>query len=393
MGEGSGANEQTYGQWWQSTEEMVEAPVAAVEKLGVAALRRAGASDDDARFLLGILDKSIQGDHARGLDRLPAMVRAALRGEIDLHPSIRVLRETPATALVEGGPKAARALVCRAGMDLAIQKARDLGIGWVSVREPAGILTSHVLQAIDAGFVGIAMTQSYPNVAASGGYQPLFGNAPFAVGIPAGKRDPVILDMSLTQSSAAGVMLAALQGQQLPEGFLLDEHGEPTTDPSGFLDAAAFPVMGEFTQDSQQPRSTLVPLGNSHKGYALVFVVGLLTAVLTDTNPPWDASQITGGLPGDGSTRYGSVFMALDPASFLPPDEFRSRVDAFINLVKASPKRSGVDEILYPGEKSQRLKRQRKKVDVFHLPASHYQSLVSLAEELGLDESLPAIRN
>jgi L-2-hydroxycarboxylate dehydrogenase (NAD+) len=387
MVERSDLAERTHGQWWQSTEKMVEAPVEAVKKLGVAALQRAGASEDDAEFLLSIsLDKAIQGDHARGLDSLPGMVRAAMRGEIDLRPSVQVLRETPATALVEGGPKAPSALVCRAAMDLAIRKAREHGIGWVSARDPVGILTPYVMQAIEAGMVGMVMTQSYPTVAPTGGYRPLLGNAPIAFGIPAGSKDPVILDMSLTQTSASGVKLAAAQGGRVPEGCILDEHGNPTTDP------AAFPASGHYTHESQLARGSLVPLGGSHKAYGLIFVVGLLTAVLADANAPWDAREVIGGRPRDEATRYGSVFMALDPASFLPLEELRRRVDAFIDHVKAAPRRPEFKEILYPGERSQRLKRQRKQAGSFLLPASHYRALVALSADLGLEETLPPRR-
>jgi LDH2 family malate/lactate/ureidoglycolate dehydrogenase len=369
------------GQWWQYTEEMVEVPVEAVKKMGLAALQRAGASENDAEFLLNTsLDKAIQGDHARGLEGLPGTVRAALSGAIDLRASMRIVRETAATALVEGEPKASGTLVCRAAMDLAIRKARECGIGWVSVRNfPSGILTANVAQAIEAGMVGMVMTQSYPMVAPTGGYKPLLGNAPIAFGVPAGDRDPVILDMALTQTSASGVKLAAMQGETIPEGFVLDEHGNPTTDP------ADFPAPGHLTHATQLARGTLLPIGGSHKAYAFIFIVSLLTAALADASAPWEPSEIVGGKPRDDAFRYGSVYMALDPAAFMPIEEFRRQVDAFIDDVKSSPKRAGVDEILYPGEMSQRLKRQRRQTGHFLVPLSHYQALVALSEELGLN--------
>jgi LDH2 family malate/lactate/ureidoglycolate dehydrogenase len=387
MAERSEMAQRTYGQWWQSTEEMVEAPLEDVRRLGLAALRRAGASEDDAAFIFDTaLDKALQGDHARGLDSVPATVRAAIQGAVDLHGSVRVLRETPAMALVEGEPKAHRTLVCRTAMETAIRRAREYGIGWVSLRNPVGILTPHVVQAVEAGMVGMVMTQSFPTVAPTGGYRPLLGNAPVAFGIPTGERDPVILDMSLTQTSAAGVLLAALQGVPAPEGFILDEHGNPTTD------ASAFPATGHLTRESQRAAGTLLPLGGNHKGYALVFVVGLLTAVLADANAPWEAGEITGGRPAHEPFRYGSLFMALDPSPFVPLDELHRRVDAFIDHVKAEPTRPGFAEILYPGEMSQRLKRQRRREGVFLLPASHYDALATLSEELGLEETLPPRR-
>lgn len=379
MSDTTDLRERTYGQWWDFNEEMVEVRLDAVRRVCLTALQQAGATPDDAAFILDVnLDKAIQGDHARGLGRLPGMVRSAQRGEIDLRPTVRIVRETPATALVDGGPKAQGFLVCRFAMDLAIRKARQNGIGWVSARASGAILTPFMNQAAQAGMVGMAMVQSFPAVAPMGGYQPLLGNAPIAFGIPAGRHDPVILDMSLTTSSASGVFLAARQGQRVPEGALLDERGNPTTD------AREFPTPEALKTGAMVARGSLTPLGNSHKAYALIFVVGLLTAVLADASPPWDL--VWGQAKPDA--RYGTLLMALDPAAFLPADEFRRRVDGFIERVKSAPKRPGAKEILYPGEGSQRLKRQRKQAGRISIPASHYQGLMELAKEVGMEGAL-----
>src|SRR2546421_569375 len=97
----------TAGQWWSSSDEMTSVPLATVRGLAIGALVAAGASHDDAGFIADVnIDKAIQGDHARGVRHLPALVRAAKRGKLDLHPEIRVLREKGASALVDGGPKA-----------------------------------------------------------------------------------------------------------------------------------------------------------------------------------------------------------------------------------------------------------------------------------------------
>jgi LDH2 family malate/lactate/ureidoglycolate dehydrogenase len=374
MAKAADFEQRTYGQWWQSTEELVQAPLAEVRRVCIAALVRAGATAEGAAYLVDArLDKTLQGDHARGMGRFPGVVRAGLRGAINLNPDLRAVRETPATALVEGDRKAPNILVCRFAMDLAIRKAKELGVGWVGARAPAGILTPYVIQAVEAGMVGMVITQSPPTVAPLGGFRPILGNGPIAFGIPAGARDPIILDMSMTQSSASGVRLAAQQGQQVPEGFILDERGEPTTD------ANAFPEPAHLNEDGMIVRGSLLPLGGSHKAYAMIFVIGLLSAVLTDASPSWDVRK-----PGE-DFRQGSIHVAIDPAAILPPDEFRRRVDTFIDHVRAAPKRAGVEEILYPGEMSQRLKRQRRETGLMAMPASHYRGLVELAQELGIE--------
>ena len=370
----SAEGKRTYGQWWDTTEEMVTVSVAGVRRVGVAGLQAGGATPDDAAFLLGtFLDKALQGDHTRGLGRLPGMVRSAQQGGVDLHPQIEVLRENTSTALVTAGPRAMDALICRFGMDLAIQKARAHGVGWVSAQASGGILSAFVKQAVAEEMVGMVMTQSFASVAPLGGTTPLLGNAPIAFGVPAGEHDPVILDMSVTESSASGVFQAAMQGQQIPEGMLQDEHGQPTTD------AREFVKLDWMQRGVMVPRGSLLPLGKGHKGYAMVLIVGLLAYLLTDTSPPWDLAP---DLPQPG--RYGTLLVAIDPASFAPAAEVQARVDRFIDHVKAAPKKPGVTEIGYPGERSQQLQREGEEKDRIAIPASHYHGLAELAKELGI---------
>jgi L-2-hydroxycarboxylate dehydrogenase (NAD+) len=375
----------TYGQWWDSTEPMVRVPIAELQRVGQAALEAVGASPADAEFLVGSpLDKSIQGDHARGVGHVPTLVALVRAGAVDVAPTIEVVRERSATAVVDGGPRAHAQLVCRFGMDLAIAKAREHGVGWVGARAWGQVLGVHVQQAVKAGMVGMSMVQTFPSVAPLGGYQPLLGNGPLAFGVPASGRDPVILDMSTTESSLSGVFLAARQGQHVPPGVLLDEHGQPTTD------AAAFPDLEQMARLSEGPRAatptplavkgTLLPMGGGHKGYALVFMVGLLSLLLTDTSPPWDLDY-----DRPDEWRYGTVLVAVDPAAFDPSGGVGEKVDAFIDRVTASPRVEGVEEILYPGQRSQAIKRERRQAGRIEIPVSHLEAMRQLAVETGVE--------
>jgi len=366
-------SERTYGQWWDSDEARVTVAVADLRRVGRAAYESVGATPDDAAFLFDVnLDKAVQGDHARGLGKVPGIIALARAGKLDMHPTVAVVRERGATALVDGGPIAFGRLVCRDAMRLAVTKAREHGIGMVGARSSAEILTPFVRIAVDEGLVGLALVQSVPTVAPLGGYRPLLGNAPLAIAVPAGRHDPVILDMSFTQSSASGVLMAAAQGEQLAPGLLLDEHGVPTTDATAFPDPAVVATGGIGV------RGTLTPLGNNHKGYAMVFMIGLLAQLVTDTSPPWELFY---DLPVRG--RYGTVLAAIDPSAFDPGD-VGAKVDAFIDTVAAAPRRPGVDEILYPGQRSQQLKRDRRDRGVVEVPRSHYEGLCRLADELSI---------
>ena len=368
----------TYGQWWDTTEELVTLSLDAVRRVCLAGLEEGGASPEDAEFILqSPLDKALQDDHTRGLGRLPGMVRAAKAGQIDLNPKIEVLRDHGATALVESSRNASHPLVCRFSMDLAIEKARRYGVGWVGGKTMGGVLTPFVRREVDAGMVGMILTQSFPSVAPLGGKTPLLGNAPVAFGIPAKDHDPVILDLSITESSASGMFLTAKQGQQAPEGALLDEHGDPT------LDAREFVTEESLASQDMVARGSLRPLGGGHKGYALVFVVGLLSYLLTDTSTPWDLRR---GLDSPG--QVGTIFVAVDPGAFIPAGEVVGRVDGFIDRVKDAPKKDGISEILYPGERSQQYQREGRKSGSISLPASHYHGLAGLAAELGMEGAL-----
>ena len=375
-------SERTAGQWWYNDEEHVEASVSAVRRAGQEILRRIGATSDEAEYLFEIyLNKAVLGDHARGLLDFPFSVRRISENGQVLRPVTKILRETQSTALLDCETPPLNTwhntLFHREAMNMAIGKARKTGIGWVSLRSSLLVMSAQMRQAIDANMVGIGITQAYPLVAPLGGFRPMLGNGPVAIGVPAGTHDPVIIDMSCTQTSSSGVHIAAKYGIPVPEGCLLDEFGNPTTDASTYLPA------GFETHERMQARGSLVPLGASHKGYALVFIIGLLTTILTETNFPWEAKEISIGSPQDG-TRFGSILLAVDPSVFGDIDLIRGRVDEFIDELKRSGTRDPGTEILYPGEKSQRLQRQRNEADVFAMPKSQYEKFSALATEYGI---------
>jgi LDH2 family malate/lactate/ureidoglycolate dehydrogenase len=261
-------------------------------------------------------------------------------------------------------------------MSLAVEKAQTCGVALVAARASGEILTPYVQQAVDAGMVGLAMVQSVPTVAPLGGHGPLLGNAPMAIGVPSATHDPMILDMSFTQSSSSGVLLAAEQGQSVPPGVLLDEHGNPSTDSFDYPDHELAATFGGI-----HARGTLAPLGGGHKGYAMIFAIGLLTSLLADSSPPWELYY---HLPERGT--YGTLLMAIDPGAFRA-DGLKGAlvaVDEFIDTVKGSPRNGGVDEILYPGERSQALKRKRRDAGFIAIPKSHFEGFVELAHDVSV---------
>ena len=366
---GYGNPERTYGQWWDWKGPWVRADITELEAFCLQCYEVAGLTRQQAADRLDhALDKTIQGDHARGLVYFPGNVRAvkAARDQgIDVE-RVEILRDNAATALVGG-----RGQVNRVAMGLAIDKANQYGVGIVGSQAAGGILTPYVKMAADAGMVGIMMTQTAPGVAPFGGFTPMLGNGPFAVGIPVAGHDPVIVDMAFTQSSASGILLAAEQGAEIPEGLLLDEHGTPSTNSRDFSD------FEHNKAGSMSVKGTLTPLGNSHKGYAMLFTIGALCSTLTNTDFPWDLK----GYPPD--RKFGSIHFAINPET-LTGFDIAPRMQTFVETLSAAPRKPGVERILYPGERSQELRRERRQRGSVDVPESHIAAMRALAEELGV---------
>ena len=370
--------EKTYGQWWESSEEQVTVRLSAVEKVGMAALRRAGASEVDAAFLLSIsVDKALQGDYVRGLGAIRRHFTAGRSRSVDMNPTIEHIADKGAMALIDGGPKAQDALVCRYAIDLACDKAAEYGVGWVSAQCSGGTLAPFMKRATARDMAAMVFIQArFPVVAPTGGSSPMLGNAPVGFGIPAGRHDPVIVDMSITQTSASPVADAARQGKPVASDMILDASGQPTTDTSNFL-------KPDYQGPLFVPQGSILPLGGArsgHKGYAMVFFVGLLSYLMTDTTPPWDLA-----MDSDKDGQPGTVFLAMDPSNIMPIDRFKAQADDFIDQITSSPRKEGEEQILYPGQRSQQLQRQGRERDSVTMPASQYHDLAALAKELGMD--------
>jgi LDH2 family malate/lactate/ureidoglycolate dehydrogenase len=380
-----GKAERTYGQWWESPDDLVDAPIEALRAVVLGCLERVGCGPADAEFIYSsLLAKALQNDPVRGFGHFPNLIRGARDGTINLRPDIRHLRETPSTALVDGGPGANNVVVCRYAMQLAMDKARANGTAWVSVRSWPVAFAGLLKMAAEAGLVVIALDASIPTVAPWGGTTPMLGNAPTGIGIPAGKHAPIIVDMSITNTSSTPVALAAQwQNVSLPEDFILDEKGQPTNDARDYV-PEGWTLGGSGS--GYNVRGSLLPLGGAlsgHKGYALLFAINVLATALSDTDYPW--AKVENGR----EVQFGCQFVVVDPSAFMPIERFKQHVDEFIEQTKAAPKKSGVAEVLYPGERSQQLQREGLARGTAKLPVSHYRALTDLAAELGLDETLP----
>ena len=218
-------------------------------------------------------------------------------------------------------------------MRVAMEKARAQGIAYVGVRNSChfGAAGYYTWLAAREGLIGISMANDIPSVAAPGSRGAILGSNPLSYAIPAGRRRPVLLDMSTATVAGGKVYAAKMRGEPIPNTWLLGPDGRPTTDPS------CYPEAG-----------TLTPAAG-HKGYGIALLIEALSGVLTGAEITW---KVGSWMWDDGQrpTQHGAAFIVIDPRVLTSPEQFGRRMEGLIDEIHASPRADGVDRLLVPGE-------------------------------------------
>ncbi len=306
-------------------------------------LKAIGCSDDHAQLGADVLlSADIRGVDSHGVARLSGYVRLYKKDRINPTPEIRIVHQTPTTAVVDGDAGLGL-VVAPFAMNLAIEMAEKYGSGWVSVKNSNhyGIAGYHSMKALEKDMIGFSMTNASPLVSPTFSKQRMLGTNPISVAIPADKEDDFVLDMATT--TAANGKLEILQRKQMdaPLGWVQDKDGIPTTNSSGVKEGGA-----------------LLPLGGdrehgSHKGYGLSAVVDIFSAVLSGANygpwvPPFVAFLEPSANPvGKG---LGHFFGAMRVDSFRPKKEYFNHIDNWIRTFRSAETVSGQEKVLIPGD-------------------------------------------
>jgi (2R)-3-sulfolactate dehydrogenase (NADP+) len=206
-----------------------------------------------------------------------------------------------------------------------IQRARRNGIGFAGIRDSAhvGVLGIHLLPVADAGLVGFAFTNSPAAIPPWGGKKPLFGTNPVAAVFPRRGASPVVIDLALTTVVRGRIMMAMRKGERIPEGWALDRHGRPTTDPKEAIE-----------------HGSLFPIGGV-KGAMLALMFELICAGLTGSaiGPEADSFFSEEG----NRPRIGQAFIAIDPGALAGMEKYFERVETVVRTMLADP------EVRLPG--------------------------------------------
>lgn len=311
-----------------------------------------GCSEKDAETAATtLLSADLRGVDSHGVARLSGYIRLWEAGRINAKPNIKVTYETPSTAVVDGDGGLGL-VVAPYAMQIAIQKARTAGTGWVSVKNSNhyGIAGVHAMAALEHDMIGISMTNASPLVSPTFSSERLLGTNPIAVAIPAKNQPPFVADLATTTAANGKLEILLRKNEQAPLGWIQDKDGFPTTSPNGVKDGGA-----------------LLPLGGdrehgSHKGYALGAIVDIFSAVLSGANygpwvPPFVAFLQPDPNPvGEG---LGHFFGAMRVDAFRPADEFKANMDNWIERFRSSKTTADHDRVLIPGDPERELEQER----------------------------------
>jgi len=350
------------------TASSAEAPRVAAAALATfikRAFEAAGLRSEDADVVANLMvEADLRGSDTHGVIRLPLYLRRLKAGGIKAHPDIRIVRERPAAALVDGDNGIGH-LVMRFAAMTAIEKAKGAGVGWVGARmsNHAGPAALYAMMPLAHDMIGLYLAVGSNNhLPPWGSTENLLGTNPIAIAVPAEEEPPIVLDMAPTVAAFGKVRLKMQRGEELPVGWMIGRDGKPLTDPK------------------RAEQGLLLPIGD-YKGYGLSLMTGLLAGTL---NQAAFGRDVVDFVKEQGkATNTGHAIVAVSVEAFAPVAVFKRQVDSAIRAMRGAERLPGVERIWLPGEQSH-LKRQDRAKNGISMPKPLRDSLEMAARDLGI---------
>ena len=322
-----------------------------------------------------LLSADVRGIDSHGVARLSGYVRLWEAKRINATPDIKIIHETPSTAVVDGD-SGLGLVIAPFAMQMAIEKAKQVGTGWVSVQNSNhfGIAAYHAMMALQYDMIGIAMTNGSPIVAPTFSIDKMLGTNPICVAAPAGNEPPFVADLATTTAANGKLEILQRKNLQTPYGWVQDKDGNPSNDPYALKTGGA-----------------LLPLGGdrehgSHKGYALGAIVDIFSGLLSGANyapwvPPFPAYvPMPAQQPGKG---IGHFLGAMRIDAFRPANDFKKDMDHWILGFRSAKTIPGEEKVLVPGDPEREMEAERMKNGIPLLDVVT-EDLNKLAEKFGL---------
>ncbi len=335
-----------------------------------------GCSDEDAQLASDVLlSADLRGVDSHGVARLSGYLRLHEVGRVNAKPNVRIVYETPSTAVVDGDSGLGLVVAPKA-MQIAIDKARNVGTGWVSVKNSNhfGIAGYHAMMALKNDMIGWAMTNASALVTPTFSRKKMLGTNPICVAVPAGEEAPFVADFATTTAANGKLEILQRKNAQAPMGWVQDAEGVATTDSNAVRKGGA-----------------LLPLGGdrehgSHKGYALGSIVDIFSGVLSGASygpwvPPFPAYvPMPDFMPGEG---LGHFLGAMRIDAFRPAEEFKHHMDSWIRCFHAADPVHPQQPVLVPGDPEREMEILRRKEGI-PLVAPVVADLEALAAKTGI---------
>jgi L-2-hydroxycarboxylate dehydrogenase (NAD+) len=337
-------------------------PVERLREFSARTFEYFGVPPADAARAADVLAASdLRGVDSHGVARLHTYFDMLALGRINPRPDVRVVRELPATATVDGDNGLGLVVGPRAN-EIAMAKAEAVGSAWVSVSNTNhfGMAGYYPLMALGRGLIGWAMTNSTKLVAPLWGAERMLGTNPIAIAFPAGEEPPVVIDFATSAAAYGKIEIARRTDAAIPPGWAIDRDGHPATRPDQMIDGGALLPLGSTRE------------AGGHKGYCLAALVDVLSCVLSGANwgpfaPPFALRQeFPARSVGKG---IGHAFGALRIDGFIDPGEFRRQMDDWVRTMRASKPAPGTPGVIIPGDPERQAEAERRVTGVPLLPA------------------------
>ncbi len=316
----------------------------------------------DANIIADVfIAAELRGLPSHGMLRLKDYFLLWKANRINVKPNIQIVHETPSTAVVDGDNAIGMVAAARS-MQIAIEKANQVGTGWVATRHSNhyGIAGYYAMMALQHNMIGISVTNANPLVAPTFSVQRMLGTNPLAVAIPAGKYRPFVADFSSTPISRGKLAVMEKKGLQVDYGYVQDKDGNPSTDPSILSKGGSMLTLGGDYEHG------------GHKGYCLAATIDIFSSVLSGANfgpfvPPSVAYlPVLEKKVGEGT---GHFFGAMRIDAFQPAEKFKAKMDEWIETFKNAKSVPGKPSVIIPGEPEFDNEERIKKEGISLVPA------------------------
>jgi LDH2 family malate/lactate/ureidoglycolate dehydrogenase len=335
-----------------------------------------GCNRADAEVIADVfIAAELRGLPSHGMIRIKDYYQLWKTNRVNVRPNIRIVHETPSTAVVDGDGAIGMVAAARS-MEIAIDKALKAGSGWVSTRNSNhyGIAGYYAMKALDHEMIGIAMTNANPLVAPTFSVSPMLGTNPIAVAIPAGEEPPFVADFSTTPIARGKLAVAEKKGEKVPLGYVQDKDGNPSHDPAILKVGGSMLTLGGDYEHG------------SHKGYCLSAIVDIFSAVLSGANfGPFVPPSVT-YLPvldkkvGEGT---GHFFGAMRIDAFQEAAVFKDCMDEWIRTFRNARPTEGRERVLIPGDPEREKEVRLRENGISVLPAI-VKEMREIGDELGV---------